>query len=354
VNAKTWAVVVISVLLLGVGFVFFRGATPPLPLPSETLFHIGPWGVRNTIVDSWTVIALLVLVSWLATRRTSLVPVRGLQNFVEAVIEWLLGVVEEVAGEKNARRFLPLVGTIFLYVVVANWFAIVPFYYSVGLIRTPDVKQGETAHAAIYHKVDLGPLPFAFTPLNPKSVEVTANPDGTLVTGDGTPVASLTTAGHKQYVGVIAPFFRSVFSDANAPLSIALVSFFAVEYWGISSLGVGTYLNKFFNFKKLLQGNLMDGLIDAFVGFLELISEFVRIVSFTFRLLGNTFAADTLFIFITFLVPFFIPMVFYGLDLFDGFIQGAIFSLLTLVFAVMAVEHHAETDQHGELELEPA
>jgi len=126
-----------------------------------------------------------------------------------------------------------------------------------------------------------------------------------------------------------------------------------VEYWGLSTLGVGTYLGKFFNFKALLHGKPL-GMIDVFVGVLELISELVRIVSFTFRLLGNTFAADTLFIFITFLVPFFIPMAFYGLDLFDGFVQGSIFALLTLVFAAMAVEHHAESSEHGEVELEPA
>src|SRR6202043_3248689 len=105
--------------------------------------------------------------------------------------------------------------------------------------------------------------------------------------------------------------FRSVFSDPNAPLSIALVSFVMVEYWGLSALGIGTYLGKFFNFKAILKGQPL-GLIDVFVGILELLSEFVRIISFTFRLLGNIFAGEVLIVFMTYLVPFLVPTVFYA------------------------------------------
>jgi F-type H+-transporting ATPase subunit a len=131
----------------------------------------------------------------------------------------------------------------------------------------------------------------------------------------------------------------------------------AVEYWGLTALGAGTYLSKFFNFRTLLHGKPL-GLIDVFVGFLELLSEFVRIISFTFRLLGNIFAGEVLIVFMTFLVPFLVPTLFYGLELFFGFIQAAIFALLTLVFGIMAVEHHDEGEHEGagheQVELEPA
>jgi F-type H+-transporting ATPase subunit a len=100
------------------------------------------------------------------------------------------------------------------------------------------------------------------------------------------------------------------------------------------------------------------GIIDVFVGLLELLSEFVRIVSFTFRLLGNIFAGEVLLIYMTFLVPFVVPTLFYGLELFVGFIQGSVFALLTLVFAIMAVEHHDSHEPHDaaheQIELEPA
>lgn len=350
-NRKLWLVVVIAAIVLG--FFVFKGAAPAVILPSEDLFTIGPWAVRNTVFTSWVVIAFLAIMSYISTRNTTLVPQRFLQNFVESVVEWMFGLVESVAGEANARRFFPIVATIFLYVICSNWFGLLPFYGTIGLAKTPEVKPGETAHAIVYHKVDLGPLPLAYEPLGPKTVDVTAGSNGELTRADGQPLA---TDSHSQYAGTLVPFFRSVFSDANAPLSIAFVSFFAVEYWGLTVLGAGTYLSKFFNFGVLLRGNPM-GVIDIFVGVVELVSEFIRIISFTARLLGNIFAGEVLLGFMTYLVPFILPTVFYGLELFVGFIQASIFALLTLVFAVTAVEHHAEEEHgpggHEEFNLEP-
>ena len=86
------------------------------------------------------------------------------------------------------------------------------------------------------------------------------------------------------------------------------------------------------------------------MGILELLSEFIRIISFAFRLFGNIFAGAVLILMLTFLLPFLIVDIIYGLELFVGFIQAAVFALLTLVFAVMAVEHHDEDhdDHEGE------
>src|SRR5581483_12450269 len=114
-------------------------------------------------------------------------------------------------------------------------------------------------------------------------------------------------------------------------------SFIFVEMWGFQSLGL-KYLGKFFAFPPFAKFSP----IGLFVGFLEFLSELIRIISFTFRLFGNIFAGDVLITFISFLAPFIFPVVFYGLETFVGFIQAAVFALLTLVFAVMAVEHHDE------------
>ena len=78
------------------------------------------------------------------------------------------------------------------------------------------------------------------------------------------------------------------------------------------------------------------------MGLLELLSEFIRVISFAFRLFGNIFAGEVLILMLTFLIPFIIVDLIYGLELFVGFIQAVVFSLLTLVFAMMAVEHHDE------------
>ena len=89
------------------------------------------------------------------------------------------------------------------------------------------------------------------------------------------------------------------------------------------------------------------GLIDVFVGLLELVSELSRMVSFTFRLFGNVFAGEVLLAMMSFLVPFVLVDIFFGLELFVGLVQAFVFAMLTLVFAQTAVSHHGG-DDHGE------
>jgi len=134
-----------------------------------------------------------------------------------------------------------------------------------------------------------------------------------------------------------AHILRSAGTDLNFPMALALISFVFVEYWGIRSHGVG-YFKKFFALGALLRLK-PAGLIDAFVGFLELVSEFVRIVSFTFRLFGNMTAGEILVVMITFLVPFVAVEFVFGLELLVGLIQAVIFASLTLVFLSVAVSH---------------
>ena len=134
-----------------------------------------------------------------------------------------------------------------------------------------------------------------------------------------------------------AHLLRSAGTDLNMPLALALISFVFVEYWGFRAHGFG-YLKKFFALGNLFRLR-PSGLIDAFVGFLELISEFVRIVSFTFRLFGNMTAGEILVVMITFLVPFVAAEFVFGLELLVGLIQAIIFAALTLVFLSVAVAH---------------
>ena len=141
---------------------------------------------------------------------------------------------------------------------------------------------------------------------------------------------------NSKKMALIVPFFRGVFSDVNNTLALGFCSFLIVEFWGFQALGLG-YLKKFFNFSSP---------IGFFVGFLELLSEFIRIISFAFRLFGNIFAGEVLILMLTFLMPFVFVDIIYGLELFVGFIQAAVFALLTLVFATMAVEHHGEDEHH--------
>lgn len=128
--------------------------------------------------------------------------------------------------------------------------------------------------------------------------------------------------GHKIFV----PLFRAGSADINTTLALALISVFTIQFFGIKTLGLD-YLGRFFNFKNPIY---------FFVGILELVLEFAKILSFSFRLFGNIFAGEVLLTVIAFLMPIFAPIPFLGLELFVGFIQGLVFSMLTAVFLSLA------------------
>ncbi|HZU06952.1 MAG TPA: F0F1 ATP synthase subunit A [Chloroflexota bacterium] len=95
-------------------------------LPPGVVFYLAGIPVTSTIIAAWLASAVLIALSLAATRRMALIP-GGLQNFIEFVVEGLLTLCEQVAGPRG-RAFLPLVGTLFLFIVTANWMGILPFY----------------------------------------------------------------------------------------------------------------------------------------------------------------------------------------------------------------------------------
>lgn len=131
---------------------------------------------------------------------------------------------------------------------------------------------------------------------------------------------------------IFVPFFRSTASDLNFTLALAIVSVFAANIFGIAAIGFGRHISKFISFK---------GPIDFFVGILELISEIAKMISFSFRLFGNIFAGEVLLVVMAFLAPFIMPVPFLFLEVFVGFVQALVFSMLTMVFINIATaEHH--------------
>jgi F-type H+-transporting ATPase subunit a len=142
---------------------------------------------------------------------------------------------------------------------------------------------------------------------------------------------------------------RGANTDINVPLAIALVSFVSVEYWGVASMGFRIYMRKFVRLTSLRQGKIVIGVVELFSGGLEAITEVVRILSFTFRLFGNMTAGEILLLVSAFLIPFAFSTIFYGLELFIGFVQALIFAGLTLVFAVTAVASHDQGEGHAEV-----
>lgn len=250
----------------------------------EDEHHFTPLGVTqfavtNTLLSAWVASIVIVLFFVLGARKRAMVPGR-FQALVESIFEGVLNFAASVLGREMARKAFPVVATIFFFVLFNAWIALflVPLYQAVGF-------------------------------------------------GSG---------GWWDFQ-LKAHLIRPAGTDVNMPLALALVSFVFVEYWGIRVLGLG-YFKKFFAFGNLLRLR-PSGLIDAFVGILELISELVRIVSFTFRLFGNMTAGEILVVMITFLVPFVANVFVFGLELLVGLIQAVIFAGLTLVFLSLAVHH---------------
>lgn len=149
-------------------------------------------------------------------------------------------------------------------------------------------------------------------------------------------VPGLGTIGLKETVhgkDMIVPFIRSSSADLNVTMAIAIVSVVATQIFGIMAIGFFKHWGKFISFK---------GPIEFFVGILELISEVAKMISFSFRLFGNIFAGEVLLTVVLFLVPFIVPLPFLFLEIFVGFVQALVFSMLTLVFLKMATISHDE------------
>lgn len=263
--------------------------------------------VTNSLIMTLVVDLALLLTIIFGARNMQLIP-RGFQNLIEMVVEFFYNFALSIA-RNNIAKFFALPMTIFLFFLYANLFALVPGVGSIGVCAT-EAEAHSTAETSAVAEAE---------PVAPSSVF------------SGLP-------GYCAAGGFVIPFLRAPAADLNVTFAFALVAVFMIEFFGFQALGL-TYLTKFFNFK--------EGFIGAFVGILELISEFIRIVSFAFRIFGNIFGGEVILIVMSFLFPYLLPLPFYGFELFVAFIQAVIFAVLTLIFMSTAVEAHGGHDEHG-------
>lgn len=144
---------------------------------------------------------------------------------------------------------------------------------------------------------------------------------------------------------ILTPFFRAPTADLNTVLALAVCAVVYVQYLGLKYLRPKEYLGKFFNFTNPIY---------TFVGLIELVSEFTRLISFSFRLFGNIFAGEvliTVIFYLTYtLLPYvaILPLPFFFLEIFVGLVQGFVFCFLTIVFTAIAVTGHGDHDDHHE------
>jgi len=279
-----------------------------ISLVAEEVFTVGNFPVTNSLLTMWIGIVLVSLTVIVGMSRARLVP-RGLQLILESIYTFFLNLCESVLEDKKqALRAVPFITTIFLFVFAANIFSIIPGVGSIGFYKGAH----ESTEQYIAHAAELPPadMPEAVDEAHENSAAV--------------------GAGHEGETFV--PLFRPASADLNMTFALAIISVVVIQIVGFKSLGIG-YLKKFFNFKSP---------ITFFVGILELISEFAKIISFAFRLFGNIFAGEVLLTVMLMLVPYFVPIPFYGLELFVALIQAFVFAMLTLVFIKLAMISHAE------------
>ncbi|MBC7186147.1 MAG: F0F1 ATP synthase subunit A [Calditrichaeota bacterium] len=323
-RTKILLILLAAVALLVAGNLYLRFRLPPVTIRAEAIpgLRLGPVQVTNTLLTALLVDLILVALALAATRRMRLVP-SGVQNFVEWVIETLYRLTESVAGPRWTPRFFAIVATIFLYVLVSNWFGLLPGLSAFGVVEE------HAAHTAPRH--------------GQAAVEA---------------VAELSEAHAAERV--IIPLFRSPSTDLNNNFALALLSVFLTQVFGVVAIGP-RYFAKFFNVKGLANalrpspkgrrlsirarlGAIAFGAIDFMVGILEAISEVAKVISFSFRLFGNIFAGEVMLLVLASLVPLVLTLPFLGLEIFVGLIQAFIFYVLTLAFFTMATLSHGHGD----------
>ena len=239
-------------------------------LQPEIIAHVAGVPISNSLILSLLTASLLLGVGFFAVWRLQRVPGR-IQNGAEIVVDGILGFMAQTLGNLDqAKKFFPLIATIFLFVLLNNWLGLLPGVGSLGL--------------------------------------------------------------YEEYQGerVFMPLFRSANSDLNTTLALTLVTMIAIQLYGIRQLGFLKHLSKFFTFTK--------GPIYFFVGILELIAEFAKVLSFSFRLFGNIFAGEALLVIVMTLAPLAVPFPFLLLELFVGLVQALVFAMLAMIFAKMATE----------------
>ena len=121
----------------------------------------------------------------------------------------------------------------------------------------------------------------------------------------------------------LVPILRAPNSDLTSTLALALISMFSIQVISIRKIGIIGFISRFINFSSP---------INFVMGIFEIIGELTKIISFSFRLFGNIFAGEVLFLVSNFFFPFLLPVPFLLLESFVGLVQAFIFAVLTLSF----------------------
>ncbi len=262
-----------------------------------------PWLSNSTVVS----IIVVLLILWFArgaTRRMELVPTNGKQNTFEAIVELLYNVLEGIVGKHMVGRALPLLATIFIFIVTANWMGLLP---------------------------GVGTIGFSHEPLG----------------------------AFRSAQEIHLPIVRPSNADVNMTLGMAMVFMVLWFIWTMQEAGPVGYLKHMFGPPKGVSGIMLVILVPIFmfVGVVEVISTVFRPMSLSMRLFGNIYAGETLLHTMAGLgdglaAPFRIalsilaPLPFYFLEILVGLLQALVFTLLCAVYLRLSTSHDPSEEGH--------
>ncbi len=280
------------------------------PLAAEQMFTVANFPVFNTYINSTLVVIGFIVFAFFISRAvkkniSKAIAPTGLLNFFESILETLMSYVDQVTHDrKKSLKFLPIVGSLFFFILISNWVGLLPGIGSIGIYQMHN--------------------------------------------------------GHMELI----PLFRPANTDLNMTLAMAILGVVTSHILGIAAIGFFKYANKFIKLGDLWHGfksgnpiKIFVALIEFMVGIIEVFSEVAKMVSLSLRLFGNVFAGEVLLTVIASLIAFIIPIPFLGLELLVGLIQAVVFSMLILVYLTIATteihEHHEAGKTEPDLEATP-
>lgn len=253
-------------------------------LAPEPLFHIGEFTITNTMVNAWLAIVFFLIVGIFVKRSVRLRPGK-LQNFWEYILELIMGYFDQVTGtRKKTLKFLPIIGSVFFFILFSNWLGLLP--------GTGSISVGHT---------------FLLRP---------ANTDLNL-----TLAMALVSVVMSHIYGFVAIGF---FSHANKFIQI------------------GTIIKSFRNGPIAV----FTALVEFLVGIIEIAGEMAKVMSLSLRLFGNIFAGEVLMTVIASIASVAMPAPFMLLELMVGLIQASVFAILTTVYMTVATAEPHGGDEH--------
>ena len=268
-----------------------------ITLFAEPVSHIGNFTITNALLTSWVVVGIIVILSLVLRSRLKEIPGK-LQNIFEIIVDGALSLCDQVTNSRALSiKIFPIAISVFFFVLINNWLGLLPIG-GLGILE-----RGEHGLAFI-------------------------------------------------------PFLRGGTADLNTTIALAVMAVLGANIFGIFSIGLWKTFNKYVNL-KVLGGMftkvrrdpsvLIVAPITFFVGLIEIISEFAKIASLSFRLFGNVFAGEVLLASMAALVAYVVPIPFLFLEILVGVIQALIFSILLVVyFTISASDHADEHDSHEE------